>query len=58
MPYLFGLLVAANVALFGYFWMNPATSNNASVEMAKSQLQKPMPYQNNTHALPPLIGEK
>lgn len=60
MPYLFGVLVLANVAMFGYFWTNPAEhkTNMASVQAAKAQLQQPMVYQNSSKSLPPLIGEK
>lgn len=60
MPYIFGALVLANVAMFGYFWAKPADyqHNVASVQVAKAQLQKPIIYQNSTQSLPPLIGEK
>lgn len=60
MPYLFGLLVLANVAMFGYFWTNPAehSVNMTSVQNAKAELQRPMVYKNTSDALPPLIGEK
>lgn len=58
MPYLFGLLVLANVAALGYFWFQPEDKNSPSFEAAKAQLQKPLNYQNNSAHLPPLIGEK
>lgn len=57
MPYVFGFLVAVNVALFGYFWLMPSESNG-TLDTAKAQLQKPINYQNNTVNIPPLIGEK
>lgn len=57
MPYIFGFLVAANVAMFGYYWFFPVENQN-TVDVAKAQLQKPLNYQNNTANMPPLIGEK
>lgn len=58
MPYLFGLLVLANVAAFGYFWLQPDNKNTQGFENAKAQVQKPIKYQNNSANLPPLIGQK
>lgn len=59
MPYVFGFLVLLNVALFGYFWANPASENDTgTLNVAKTQLQKPLNYQNSSQQLPPLIGEK
>lgn len=56
MPYVFGALVALNVALFGYFWFKP--SQGGTFEEVKSQVQKPLHYQNNSHTIPPPIGQK
>lgn len=58
MPYVFGLLAAANIALFGYFWFRTPPTSTPSFEQAQVQLQKPLTYQNNSDKLPPLIGEK
>lgn len=58
MPYIFGALVAANVALFGYYWLMPSEPHEGTAAVVKSQLQKPMAYQNSSQALPPLLGEK
>lgn len=60
MPYLFGALVLANLAMFGYFWTNPVAhqASTASVQTAKGELQQPMIYKNTSESLPPLIGEK
>lgn len=56
MPYLFGLLVLANVALLGYSLFMP--SSDKSVEQAKSQLTASTTFTNTTNQLPPEIGEK
>lgn len=59
MPYVFALLTAANVALFGYFWhQSSSDAVDKNLQLAQAQLQKPLNYQNNTAHLPPLIGEK
>lgn len=60
MPYLFGALVVANLAMFGYFWTNPVELQigTTSAQTAKTQLQNPMIYRNTSQYMPPLIGEK
>lgn len=57
MPYVFGFLVAVNVALFGYFWFMPS-ENYGTLDTAKAQLQKPLNYKNSTADIPPLVGDK
>lgn len=57
MPYLFALLVAANVALFGYFWVNPA-SDTGTLTTVQSELVAPINHLNNSQQIPPLIGQK
>ncbi|MDO4249888.1 MAG: hypothetical protein Q4C68_00075 [Moraxella sp.] len=57
MPYLFSALMLANIALFGYFWFAPPAADK-SVEVAKSQLQRPVVFINSSSELPPPIGEK
>lgn len=57
MPYVFGFLVAVNVVLFGYFWFMP-NDDTGTLDVAKTQLQRPLNYKNNTHNIPPLVGEK
>lgn len=57
MPYLFALLVAANVAVFAYFWVNPA-SDTGTLATAQAQIATPINYLNNGQDIPPLIGQK
>lgn len=57
MPYVFGCLVLANVALFGYFMMTPKQESQA-LKQAQAQLQAPVEFSNTTSQLPPEIGKK
>lgn len=57
MPYIFGALVVFNVALFAYFGLAPKT-DVGTLDMVQTQLTHPIRYQNNSHNIPPLIGEK
>lgn len=57
MPYIFGALLIANVALFGFLWFNP-NQTDASVERVQSELTKPMKVVNSSHEIPPPIGQK
>lgn len=57
MPYVFGALLIANVALFGFLWANPNQSD-ASVERVKSELVKPISVINSSGDIPPPIGQK
>lgn len=57
MPYVFGFLVAVNIALFGYFQFVPSKSYG-TIDTAKAQLQKPLNYRNSTADIPPLVGNK
>lgn len=57
MPYLFGALVIANVALFGFLWLNPIESEG-SVEKVKSELQQPISVINSSNDIPSSVGQK
>lgn len=57
MPYLFAILVAANVALFGYYWLKPASDTGTLVQR-QSELVAPINHVNNSQQIPPLIGQK
>lgn len=57
MPYIFGALVVFNIALFAYFGLNPKT-DTGTLDSIRNELAYPIHYQNNSHNIPPLIGEK
>lgn len=57
MPYIFGALVVFNVALFAYFGFTSET-DVGTLDVVHTQLTHPIHYQNNSHNIPPLIGEK
>lgn len=57
MPYIFGLLVIANVALLGYFGFVYEPSR-ADVSDYQTQLTKPISFENTSIQAPPVIGTK
>ena len=58
MPYIFGLLVIANVALLGYFGFVYEPSHTADVSEQQAQLSKPRRIENTPSPAPPVIGTK
>lgn len=57
MPYIFGLLVLANMALLGYFGFVYEPSR-ADVSEQQAQLTKPISFENTSIKAPPVIGTK
>ena len=58
MPYIFGLLVIANVALLGYFGFVYEPSHTADVSEHKAQSSKPITFETTSIQAPPVIGTK
>lgn len=55
MPYVFGFLVLANLALFTYFWFMPPKDNNGTLNEVRASIDKPIVFVNNTVNIPPEI---
>lgn len=55
MPYLFGLLVMVNLALFGYFWLVSNDDKTGALNEVRASIEKPIPFVNNSHNIPPSI---
>ncbi len=55
MPYLFGALVMANLALFGYFWFMPNDDKAGTLTEVRASIDKPIPFVNNSKNIPPSI---
>lgn len=59
LSYLFFALLAANVAMFGFYnFLKTTASTSDSVKTAQSQLKNPITFSNVSSELPPLIGTK
>ena len=58
MPYIFGLLVIANVALLGYFGFVYEPSYAADVSEHRAQSRKTISFENTSIQAPPVIGTK
>lgn len=58
MPYLFGALVVANAIVLGFYLFLKEPSDTKSLQMAKAEIQQPLPFANSAEFIPPPIGSK
>ena len=56
MPYLFTALVVVNAVVLSYFMFFYTPQPTESLQQAQAELVEPIEFQNNSAAIPPLIG--
>ncbi len=58
MPYLFGGLVLLNAVMLGFYLFVQQPTTTQSLQTARSELIRPIPFTNSAVNIPPPIGSK